>query len=112
MPESILDELELTDKYMEAAERNEKRLIAAMARGQDKLNARQAQQGVLLEEHCKTPIDQAHPPSCKDGKNCKEAEAQGLTPAQYYRLKVMEHRGKIIGGIAAIVIAMVGYLKL
>lgn len=54
--------------------------------------------------HCALPVDRAHAP-------CAEAKAQagpgdGLTPAQRYKIAVMENRGKILAGAFGVCLAI------
>ncbi len=62
-----------------------------------------------LDEHCAQPADKAHPaPSAQPAGADPSA---GLTPGQKYKLAVMENRGKIIAGIAGVILAAVAVFK-
>lgn len=64
--------------------------------------------GESLILHCDQPVSKAHP--CSEGECC-EAPPAGLTNAQRYKLAVMEHRGKIIAGVAGVILAALAFIK-
>lgn len=89
---SILDGRDNFDRYMKAAEEDETRVLALVAKGIDGVMAEQVIQGenftVLqsdFQNHRKAPVDEAHPP----GKNKTETESVKMTPKTLIRLIVI-----------------------
>jgi hypothetical protein len=60
-----------------------------------------------LVAHCTQPADKAHPASTA-APMPETSPTAGLSHTERYKLAAMEHRGKIIAGIATIVVAILG----
>lgn len=107
MPESILDEDDDFQKYYVKSKADLPKMVALTARGVDKVMARTGIQGLVLEQHCKTSVDKAHPPACADGINCHEDDVSEEAPKEgtiFFKGKVS---GKWIERIIIVVLTLI-----
>jgi hypothetical protein len=62
------------EKYHQAAQGKTSKILAMTAITVDDIRKEQVKQARRLEDHCRTSVDRAHPPSCEDGTDCGEPE--------------------------------------